>query len=61
MYATNSLRAIYVYMQEARLQRAEGVEVRRQLREALAELEADRAAQARRSRTDVQARGHTFI
>ncbi|CAM9725502.1 unnamed protein product, partial [Laminaria digitata] len=34
----------------------EGAEVRRQLREALAELEADRGVQERRSRTDVQAR-----
>ena len=40
--------------QEARLERAEGVEVRRQLREALAELESDRSSQARRARSNMQ-------
>lgn len=42
-------------LKEARLERAEGMEIRRQLREALAELESNRNAQARRARTDVQA------
>lgn len=40
--------------QEARLERAEGAEVKRQLREALAELESDRSSQARRARNNVQ-------
>ncbi|CAM9693962.1 unnamed protein product, partial [Hapterophycus canaliculatus] len=41
-------------MEEARLERAEAAEVKRQLREALAELEADRNTQARRSRNNLQ-------
>ncbi|CAN0496657.1 unnamed protein product [Ectocarpus sp. 12 AP-2014] len=41
-------------MEEARLERAEGAEVKRQLREALAELESDRNAQARRARANLQ-------
>eukprot|EP00903_Cladosiphon_okamuranus_P016194 g14944.t1 len=41
-------------MEEARLERAEGAEVKRQLRQALAELESDRSSQARRARNHLQ-------
>eukprot|EP00752_Nemacystus_decipiens_P006720 g6043.t1 len=41
-------------MEEARLERAEGAEVKRQLREALAELESDRSSRARQARNNLQ-------
>ena len=40
--------------QEARLERAEGAELKRQLREALADLESDRSSQARMARNNLQ-------
>ncbi|CAM9651441.1 unnamed protein product [Pylaiella littoralis] len=49
--AMNRLRKV---MEEARLERAEGAEVKRQFREALAELESDRNGQARRARQNLQ-------
>lgn len=48
--------ALWCGSQEARLERAEGAEVKRQLREALAELESDRSSQARRARNNLQVR-----
>lgn len=50
----STARACFHRVQEARLERAEGAEVKSQLREALAELESDRNGQDRRARHNLQ-------